>query len=576
MNNMFNAFLSITIWSSIIIVAILIIRRLFSQKISASFFRLAWLCLAIRLILPFDTSLPTAPITLEVPSALYIASSPSPTIIVSNSKQTTLNSTASAINGTQDMPKGTTPAPLISEFKTPTKQADTFNILSAIKNALPIIWLMVALIYFTTNLTSYLIFAARLRKSRQNASDELNALCDTLDIYASPLVSSPILCGYLRPTIYVPFKEYTQQEAENIVAHELMHYKHGDLWAQLLLLGAVSISWANPLVHIMHRKAICDIEMNVDEKLLSQASREQRLQYGKMLFAEISTKEGLLLAQYNSGKSVKERFNAIITTTTKSRGRLLLCAILTTCIGTSLLVSCVPKPVSASTPPDPTISTPAPSQVTPQSDSTSQQASPSQSKVVTEPQNAASSSSQNSADGSEFFSPIKKAFTIVRGPSTGHENSFDFAAPKDTPIHAVLDGVVTIAWTYGDETFTDTDYSSKNWAFGNHLIIDHGNGLQTLYAHCTEIKVKSGDNIKAGDVIATVGSTGNTTGNHLHLNFSTLDKEVLLKVLSEQGAEIIDEFVYKYENAENFTEWDEYVKEAQNSEEYVKNDKKAE
>lgn len=52
--------------------------------------------------------------------------------------------------------------------------------------------------------------------------------------------------------------------------------------------------------------------------------------------------------------------------------------------------------------------------------------------------------------------------------------------------------------------------------YGNHIIIDHGNGKQTVYAHCQSLKVSHGAKVSKGDVIATVGSTGNSTGPHLH------------------------------------------------------------
>ena len=54
--------------------------------------------------------------------------------------------------------------------------------------------------------------------------------------------------------------------------------------------------------------------------------------------------------------------------------------------------------------------------------------------------------------------------------------------------------------------------------FGNCIKIDHGNGLVTLYAHASQLCVKVGDTVNAGDVIALVGSTGNSTGNHLHFS----------------------------------------------------------
>ena len=52
--------------------------------------------------------------------------------------------------------------------------------------------------------------------------------------------------------------------------------------------------------------------------------------------------------------------------------------------------------------------------------------------------------------------------------------------------------------------------------YGNHIIIDHGNGIQTLYAHCEDLFVKTGQEVKAGETVASVGATGNSTGTHLH------------------------------------------------------------
>ena len=52
--------------------------------------------------------------------------------------------------------------------------------------------------------------------------------------------------------------------------------------------------------------------------------------------------------------------------------------------------------------------------------------------------------------------------------------------------------------------------------YGNLVIISHGNGIETYYAHCSKLLVKVGQHVSAGDTIALVGSTGNSTGPHLH------------------------------------------------------------
>lgn len=78
----------------------------------------------------------------------------------------------------------------------------------------------------------------------------------------------------------------------------------------------------------------------------------------------------------------------------------------------------------------------------------------------------------------------------------------DFAAPTGTPIYAAAGGVVASAET--------------NPVYGNKVEIDHGNGLSTLYAHASKLVVKTGDIVKRGQKIAEVGSTGRSTGPHLH------------------------------------------------------------
>jgi len=78
----------------------------------------------------------------------------------------------------------------------------------------------------------------------------------------------------------------------------------------------------------------------------------------------------------------------------------------------------------------------------------------------------------------------------------------DFAAPVGTPILAAAGGVVSVA--------------EYNPAYGNMVVIDHGNGLQTLYAHAAKVDVRPGEIVRKAQPIALVGTTGRSTGSHLH------------------------------------------------------------
>lgn len=83
-------------------------------------------------------------------------------------------------------------------------------------------------------------------------------------------------------------------------------------------------------------------------------------------------------------------------------------------------------------------------------------------------------------------------------------NGVDFASPKGTAIYAAYDGKVVAA-----------TYSAS---MGNYVMIDHGDGLYTIYMHASALYVSKGDIVVRGETIAAVGSTGRSTGNHLHFS----------------------------------------------------------
>ena len=95
-------------------------------------------------------------------------------------------------------------------------------------------------------------------------------------------------------------------------------------------------------------------------------------------------------------------------------------------------------------------------------------------------------------------------------PITGEVSSHtgtDIACAEGTPILAAAEGIVTVA----------NGLDSWGGSYGYYIQIDHGGGLETLYAHCSSICVATGQQVQAGQVIGYVGHTGRVTGNHLHL-----------------------------------------------------------
>ena len=113
--------------------------------------------------------------------------------------------------------------------------------------------------------------------------------------------------------------------------------------------------------------------------------------------------------------------------------------------------------------------------------------------------------------GGELMWPLPGHYKITSPyggrihPITGvwhNHGGTDIAAPNGTDILSSNDGVVIFA--------------GFHWSYGNYIIVDHGGGIATLYAHCSRLLAGEGQPVSKGEAIAKIGSTGESTGNHLH------------------------------------------------------------
>ena len=134
-------------------------------------------------------------------------------------------------------------------------------------------------------------------------------------------------------------------------------------------------------------------------------------------------------------------------------------------------------------------------------------------KILEEKKAIAATMNRIVYDGGQFVWPapqytrITEEFGWRTHPITGRSefhSGLDMGAPGGSPILAAYDGVVVA--------------SAYNWSMGNYIMIDHGDGLYTVYMHASKLYVSSGDVVVAGETIAAVGTTGSSTGNHLHFS----------------------------------------------------------
>jgi murein DD-endopeptidase MepM/ murein hydrolase activator NlpD len=124
-----------------------------------------------------------------------------------------------------------------------------------------------------------------------------------------------------------------------------------------------------------------------------------------------------------------------------------------------------------------------------------------------------------------YFMPLAcgKSAKITQGPngpvshSGIHHYAYDFGVALDTPVVAMADGVVT--HTYGETGPGDPCYGGGGpscSAYGNYVVLKHGDGQSTLYKHLNTLAVAVGESVQRGSVIGLSGSTGYSTGPHLH------------------------------------------------------------
>ena len=98
---------------------------------------------------------------------------------------------------------------------------------------------------------------------------------------------------------------------------------------------------------------------------------------------------------------------------------------------------------------------------------------------------------------------ITSRFGVRSSVRSGDHTGLDIGAPTGTPIKAAASGTVTFA--------------GVKKSYGYMVVISHGDGIETYYGHCSKLYVTAGEKVSQGEVIAAVGSTGNSTGPHLHL-----------------------------------------------------------
>mgnify|MGYP003376702969 CR=1 FL=1 len=162
---------------------------------------------------------------------------------------------------------------------------------------LPTLWLAGVVGFALYHVVGTVWFSRRVRRWSRPAGGEMVRRCGQvaaeLGVKPPPLltvsgaVDSPLVLGLLRPRLVLPEGEIPPAELNFVLRHELTHCRRRDLWYSLLLLAANAVHWFDPLVYLLRREALADMELTCDDAVVAGCGVEERRAYSETLLAAV-------------------------------------------------------------------------------------------------------------------------------------------------------------------------------------------------------------------------------------------------------------------------------------------------
>ena len=320
LDRVFEHILEISLAMSSVILLLLLISGKTARVYRAKWKYWAWLVIAVRLAIPVNTSLPSAPAIETALIPLY------QTVDLGSTDYHTDTHIGNPLSG--DTMRTTSPVQI------PTASTERFLSFASI------VYIRVAVLFFLFHIAGYFIFIARTKRWRipdtaaqtaemlRTLQSEMN-IKRNLTIYRCAEIDTPTTAGFFRTAIFLPSQgAYSDTQLEMILRHELAHCKRHDLWYKLLLLVVNAMHWFNPFVYLAVRQAEYDLETSCDETVLQARSAMFRTGYAEALLSIMqgSRKKQVLLSTsfYPGTKRVKQRFENILDSGKKHKGSVAL------------------------------------------------------------------------------------------------------------------------------------------------------------------------------------------------------------------------------------------------------------
>ena len=474
---------------SAMILLVLALRLLLKKHLPRGIFPTLWCAAAVRLLLPI-----TVPTHLSVWNLLHTPAAAQANGVISDVL---------------------TPFPSLAASSTAKPAADIAGI-----SPMLLVWLVCAILLAAYFVIGYTCMVRQFRGTRLAPQPSIDALLDRFRFLRAPRICvsssrrAPLTFGVFRPTVLLPEDlPVGDAQFQLILAHELAHIRRKDCLRKLLLTVCLCLYWWNPLVWLMVWLANRDMELACDEAVLRALGPDCRKAYALTLLdmAQRNPKSAPLCSGF-AKSSAEERIRAILSFK-RIPAWVGICVAILFVLTASVFTTQAVSP-SAIPEMEPAVQEEVPEEnaavSVPVSESlpTTPPIMPEQ-----EAESEIESETQTRSEVRAYIFPLEDTSVEVTNPYGWQEHpvtkqkslhsGVDLAADYGTNVLAVADGTVL-----------DCSYDT---AYGYILTLAHKDGVQTFYAHMQELLANPGDEVKQGQIIGLVGSSGWATGPHLHL-----------------------------------------------------------
>ncbi len=342
MGNIFLSVFGISVAIGLLALGLIFLTPWINQRYAAKWKYMIWIFLALRLLIPLNGS--NVQYVMDRISQLKVETG-------SASKEKDTNRPMD-----RAVPYRGIVVEIPAQMTAPIKVSPEQNTAEiTILDIVTLVWIIGGLIFISVHLMSYSHYKRQVIKKGRLVKETriLNQICHlkrelhisrTVCVMEYDEAESPMIIGFIKPVLVLPKEQYDSGDLFFILKHELVHFKRGDVYLKLLFVTANAVHWFNPVIWIMQKEAVIDMELSCDERVTKGADFAFRKAYTETLLSMLHkqcVRKTVLSTQFYGGtKIMKKRFKNILIRNRKKNGILILICAVVSSVALGMLSGC--------------------------------------------------------------------------------------------------------------------------------------------------------------------------------------------------------------------------------------------